>query len=116
VTEPPKVKTIPADDRLIWSIKDFPEWHFGGDAPHPNISEKWREKHVRAEDIPHFPEIDLDEKADKSSEPRPLKAAYTTTVLVARLRGEAHLWRFQVFQLTMRAGKQGQAHQRAVRK
>ncbi len=75
VTEPPKVKTIPADDRLIWSIKDFPEWHFGGDAPHLNISEKWREKQVRVEDI-HFPEIDLDAEADKSSEPRPQKAAY----------------------------------------
>jgi hypothetical protein len=23
VTEPPKVKTIPADDKLIWSIEDF---------------------------------------------------------------------------------------------
>ena len=58
VTEPPKFKTIPADDKLIWSIKDFPEWHFGGDAPHHNISAKWREKHVRAEDIPDLPEID----------------------------------------------------------
>ena len=28
VTEPPKVKTIPADEKLIWSINDFPERHF----------------------------------------------------------------------------------------
>ena len=31
---------------------------------------------MRAEDIPDFPEVDLDEVPDKSSEPRPQKAAY----------------------------------------
>ena len=31
---------------------------------------------MRAEGIPDFPEVDLDEKTDKFSEPRPQKAAY----------------------------------------
>ena len=115
VTEPPKVKTIPADDKLIWSIKDFPEWHFGGDAPHHNISEKWREKHVRAEDIPDFPEIDLDGEVDKSSEPRPQKAAYHYGTR-SKAKGGARLCHFRVSQLTMRAEKQGQAHQREMSK
>ena len=56
VAEPAEARDYPADDNLIWSVEDFPQWNFESTPPYHNVGRK--EKEISPISDLEIPEID----------------------------------------------------------